>query len=73
MLPLLVIISGGGIVGLLVYALILGIFFALAWYLIGLVTVQPANKILRALFLVFLALAVIDLLLRLVGRPFIVW
>jgi len=59
-------------VGFLINLLVLGLIFWLIWWFIGYVCIpEPFNKVLRVVIGLFALIMLINLLLGLVGTPFL--
>jgi hypothetical protein len=66
--------SVGGLLNFVVYLVVVGLIFWCIWWFIGYVGVpEPFNKVIRVVLGLFALIIVINLLLGLVGTPFIRW
>lgn len=64
------IVSANGLLGLLVWVIVIGLIFGLLWWLIGYVALpEPFNKAARVILAVVAVVMLISLLLGLVGVP----
>lgn len=73
-LPLLALISGSGLIHLLIQLVIVAlIFWVLYWGLSQVGIPEPFNKIIRVILILAACIFVINALLSLVGTPFIQW
>lgn len=71
-MELLAAISGGAIGMAVVWVIVIGLIAYLLWWLIGFVALpDPFNKIARALVAVAAVIFLINVLLSIVGKPFI--
>ncbi len=65
-------IEASGLVGFLVWIIVIGCIFGLLWWLIGYVGLpEPFNKIARVVIAVIAVLLLINVLLGLVGQPLV--
>ena len=66
------VIESSGLIGLLVWIIIIGCIFGLLWWLIGYVGLpEPFNKVARVVVAVIAVLLLINVLLGLVGAPLV--
>jgi hypothetical protein len=67
-------ISGSGLIGLLVYFIVAGLIFWLLWWLISYVGLpEPFNKVARVVLAVVAVIFIINLLLSVSGHQFVNW
>jgi hypothetical protein len=63
-------ISASGLVGMLVWIIVIGVIFGLLWWLIGYIGLpQPFDKVARVVLAVVAVLILINFLLGLMGSP----
>ena len=74
MLTTLAIITGSSLLSLLITLVIAGLICWLLWWFIGYVGLpEPFNKVARVLVGLVALIFLINVLMGLVGKPFIVW
>lgn len=67
-------ISGAGLVQAVVVLIVFGLIAWLLFWLIGYCGIpEPFNKVARIVLAILCVLVIINILLSLIGRPFIVW
>lgn len=74
MLTLLAVISGEALIQSFLILIVFGVIFWLLWWLVGYLSLpEPFDKILRVILAIAAVVVLINALLSLVGKPFIVW
>lgn len=72
--PILAAVSGGSLINGVILVIIVGIVAGLLWWLISYIGLpQPFDKVARVIVAIIVVIFLINALLSLVGRPFIVW
>lgn len=72
--PLLAAVSGGSLVNAVIMVIVVGFIAGLLWWLISYVGLPtPADKVARVFVAILLVIFLINALLALVGKAFIVW
>lgn len=67
-------ISASGLVGVLLQVIVIGLVCGLLWWLVSYVALpEPFNKLARVIIAIVAVVFLINALLSIVGRPFIVW
>lgn len=66
------VVESSGLIGFLVWIIVIGCIFGLLWWLIGYVGLpEPFNKVARVVIAVIAVLLLINVLLGLVGSPLV--
>lgn len=64
--------AASGLISILVWIIVLGCIFGLIWWLIGFIGLpEPFNKIVRVVVAIIAVLILCNVLLGLVGEPFV--
>lgn len=67
-------ISGSGLLSILIYVIVIGLVFYLLWWLVGYVGLpEPFNKVARVVLALVAVLILINLLLGFAGHPVVRW